>query len=1102
MELCVGNRHARHDALDFSRRITVSLKKPPMLNRRQFSFCQALFCALMLLGVSLTLNLQGKAAAEKSPAQTVRIRFVDSATGYAVKPNSVEATPDGSQKPLRVRRNGVKRDGQTTLTLDEGQHTIKVTAPGYQPMSGEFVVLSENPYSIVFQLDPIAPPLEIQPEAIAKLHQINQTVFLGFVVDEESGQPLTNALVRTEPSGNETRTDARGYFQIYVPVQKLAEATNTPAKLIFTAPGFRSEERTYLELWSGGDWIYRIRLDRGEGIKTVDERTLRRRSEYPVATLEPTLTTNTPAIAVESATKIAAENAITQAIISGEFGVAPKLTTIVPVRIPTNIRVLRQDGTNIDYISLQTYCQRSLASEVYASWGNYSGGSNSLQAVAVAIRTYAVGFINNPYNANYDICGTTTCQAYNHTANSSQTTAAVNNTANYVMIQPGATRIGYKITEYSAENNSLSFSCGDGFTQPTGGCIADPVCSGEDRYGHGRGMCQWGTAKWATGLKFPGNNFSNTTMTNGQPKQDWMWICAHYYPNLQLVQGSPLTTNDYVQVQGIANVFVRQCADGSISTGTNCPLVTTKASGANGIIIAGPVRVTSDGVGYTWWRVQWFDASATIGWVPENWLERIAMPFNAPPILAAIPNVTITEGALLTFTNSATASSNAEVLLTDFESFANGTSSGTVLFRNPSLATPTSSFLDVSPNTTTVTGTFPAGNTSTRALQANWSWNTTNNAWLRLTTASAANLPNPVIDVTRKLSFDLYTDKNLGVAVGVRETVTAAGTAIGANGSTTPGVIEFVGTTNVVSGQPQVTRVVNASNWMTLTFDLPNEPIRNFSGGNGILSTASGLAVLEHLAFVPAAGSGAYNVFLDNFIVSTPKVLTYSLSNAPAGATINATNGGFTWTPTEAQGPGVYAITVRVTDNNSPPASDAKIFQITVAETNLAPVLAAITNRIVHAGTLVLFTYTATDADLPPNILSFSLDAGAPPLAGIGTNSGVFNWQTSDGQVGSTNNITVRVTDSGAPPKSDAKPFNIAVLARPAIVDTTISGGDFSLTWTAIPGQKYRVQFKNDLTDPNWNDLVPDVTANLTSASKTDPLGIAQRFYRVLVVNP
>lgn len=1059
-----------------------------------------LFCALALLGISLTLNLQAKIVEEN---QSVRIRFVDSATGYAVKPDFVEATPDaGDQKSLRVRRNGVKRDGQTTLTLEQGQHTIKVTAPGYQPMVGEFVVLPENPYNIVFQLDPIAPPLEIQQEAVAKLHQVNQTVFLGFVVDEESSQPLTNVLVRTEPSGNETRTDARGYFQIYVPVQTVEAATNFPARLIFATPGFRSEEFTYLELWSGGDWVYRIRLDRGEGIKATDERTLRRRSEYPVATLETTSSTDTPAIAVESATKAGVENVITQAIISGEFGLSPKLTTIVPVRIPTNIRVLRSNGVTIDYISLQTYCQRSLASEVYASWGNYSGGSNSLQAVAVAIRTYAIGFINNPYNANYDICGTTTCQAYNHTANNSLTTAAVNNTVNYVMIQPGATRIGYKITEYSSENNSLGFSCGDGFTQPTGGCIADPVCSGEDRYGHGKGMCQWGTAKWATGLKFPGNNFSNTTMTNGQPKRDWMWICEHYYPDLQLVQGSPLTTNDYVQVQGIASLTVRQCADGSISTGTNCPLITTKAAGANGLIIGGPVRITSDGVGYTWWRVQWFDAPASIGWVPENWLERIATPLNTPPVLATITNFTITEGLLFTFTNTATALINAEVLLTDFEAFANGTSSGTVLFRAPNFSGSTDEFLEVIPNTTTVTNTFPTGNSSSRALLTSWSWTNAANLWLRLTTTGTANLPNPVIDVTRKLKFDLYTDKAVGVAIAVRETTNAAGTAIGSNGGTTPGVIEFVGVTNVIGNQPQVTRVVGASNWMTLIFDLPSEPIVNFFSGNGILSTATGLGVLEQLAFVPAAGIGAYNVYLDNFIVSSPNILTYSLSNAPAGATINATTGGFSWTPTEAQGPGVYNITVRVTDNNLPPASDAKVFQVTVNETNQAPILTAISNRVVHAGMLVLFTNTANDADQPTNTLNFSLDIGAPGAASIGTSTGAFNWQTSDANMGSTNDITLRVTDNGVPPLTDTKLFSVAVLARPNIVDAIVSSGSFNLTWSAIPGQKYRVQFKSELTDPMWNDLVPDVNATLATAVISDLVGGTQRFYRVLVVTP
>ena len=165
-----------------------------MLNRAQFIYRMTMICLLALAGVGGALSLQAKSTDEQNTAQSVRIRFVDSATGYAVKAEFVEATPSGeNQKPSRVRRNGVKRDGHTTLTLDQGQHTIKVTAPGYQPMSGEFVVLPENPYNIVFQLDPIEPPRELLPESVAALHRENQTVFVGFVnefVKRSTTEPL------------------------------------------------------------------------------------------------------------------------------------------------------------------------------------------------------------------------------------------------------------------------------------------------------------------------------------------------------------------------------------------------------------------------------------------------------------------------------------------------------------------------------------------------------------------------------------------------------------------------------------------------------------------------------------------------------------------------------------------------------------------------------------------------------------------------------------------------------------------------------------------------------------------------------------------------
>ena len=44
------------------------------------------------------------------------------------------------------------------------------------------------------------------------------------------------------------------------------------------------------------------------------------------------------------------------------------------------------------------------------------------------------------------------------------------------------------------------------------------------------------------------------------------------------------------------------------------------------------------------------------------------------------------------------------------------------------------------------------------------------------------------------------------------------------------------------------------------------------------------------------------------------QTLTFSLVSGPSGATIDSSTGVFSWTPTESQGPGTYAFSVRVTD--------------------------------------------------------------------------------------------------------------------------------------------------------------------------------------------
>ena len=71
----------------------------------------------------------------------------------------------------------------------------------------------------------------------------------------------------------------------------------------------------------------------------------------------------------------------------------------------------------------------------------------------------------------------------------------------------------------------------------------------------------------------------------------------------------------------------------------------------------------------------------------------------------------------------------------------------------------------------------------------------------------------------------------------------------------------------------------------------------------------------------------------------------------------------------------------------------------------------------------------------------------------------------------------------------------------PEITSIAASAGTVTLTWASVPGRTYRVQFKADLTESNWTDLSGDVTANGSTASKTDStIGNApRRFYRVQV---
>src|SRR5206468_12581726 len=136
----------------------------------------------------------------------------------------------------------------------------------------------------------------------------------------------------------------------------------------------------------------------------------------------------------------------------------------------------------------------------------------------------------------------------------------------------------------------------------------------------------------------------------------------------------------------------------------------------------------------------------------------------------------------------------------------------------------------------------------------------------------------------------------------------------------------------------------------------------------------------------------------------------FSLVGAPAGAAIHASSGAFSWTPTEAEGPGTYPFTVRVSDGTA--NTDASI-SLTVTEVNAAPVLSGVpASATIPEAAAYTFTASASDPDVPAQALTFSL-VGGPSGGMVGGRTGVFSWTSTEEQGLGTDPLPVRVSSGG-----------------------------------------------------------------------------------------
>ena len=207
---------------------------------------------------------------------------------------------------------------------------------------------------------------------------------------------------------------------------------------------------------------------------------------------------------------------------------------------------------------------------------------------------------------------------------------------------------------------------------------------------------------------------------------------------------------------------------------------------------------------------------------------------------------------------------------------------------------------------------------------------------------------------------------------------------------------------------------------------------------------------LVELSFTATAGD-----------VDAGATLTFSLDGIVQEPGMAITAGGaFTWTPTEAQGPGVYQVKIIVSDGT---LTDDETITITVGEVNLAPVLGTVGNQAVAEETQLAFAASATDADLPANTLVFSLDAPAEALGMAITPGGNFTWTPNEAQGPGIYAATITVSDGDL---TDVETISITVTE----VNVGPTVGDIPDQTVAEGAPFATINLDDYVTDPDHAD--------------------------------
>lgn len=430
-------------------------------------------------------------------ATTITFTVRDENTGFAVaNATATVKGPDGETETLET-----DEDGKLTLDAGKGKYTIAIASKGYNNLETFFVGGEEKIINADVTLDPAAGALAPAiAEAEVKAAADGKVIIKGFVRDGSNNKPVAGAKITVGAAS--TTTNPAGYFSVtyskYVPAITEDAA---PERVAIKVSKTGYTPYTVNRFLEPGTYTMKVALNR-MGVAGLQDnaRTLQQGEE--VVNIQHGMFDRTAAAAQQRLMGAEAAEAF-----DANAPVTVEDIALAAITVPGTIRVGTSCSctscSNVKVMSLEAYVQSGLDDEWISGWG-----AASLRAGAVAYRSYGAWYVQHPVKSNFDIASTTCNQAWEADTYTRTKDAAIY-TKGKVLVKSG------KIfrSEYSAENNNSG--CGNGYsgTGTSNGwpCISDALCKGKAKNGHGRGMCQWGSSRWAT---------------NGKT---YSWILNHYY---------------------------------------------------------------------------------------------------------------------------------------------------------------------------------------------------------------------------------------------------------------------------------------------------------------------------------------------------------------------------------------------------------------------------------------------------------------------------------------------------------------------------------------------------------------------------------------------